>query len=240
LSLILNQGVGVSAALNTGLKQVMPNEVFMIFTDDDNWRIGRIHSLVHELMSRPNIDVLLSCAQVVDENSNHIRPREQIAENENILTYLYGGCPFFENPHYFSLVTSISKYPISQILFPEGIQSHEDVIWLSNIQGRGFRIGGCDAVTGQLNVSLVRSFDRATAGKDEYFLNWLNARDSTIFQNYFWVHAGRSFAAIGRPFKLISYWKQNRKNVGLTFKQFRIAFFLLAVSLVKGLLNRRG
>ena len=50
-----NSGIGVSTALNFGLAKVLPNEFFMIFTDDDEWIPGRLTILIEAILSNKSV-----------------------------------------------------------------------------------------------------------------------------------------------------------------------------------------
>lgn len=194
---LLNPGKGVSAALNHGLSFINLEDLFMIFTDDDEWLPGRTEILVKAILQHPSADVLLSRALLSDENGTSIRPKIQLSSNENILQYLYAKQPFRHNPVYFSLATMIAKGKVAKTRFREELTSHEDVVWLSDLQKQKFYVDGLTDVTANLNVSLRRSASRMNNGADQLFLRWFEKEDFYTYSNYLWVHAQRANSSEG-------------------------------------------
>jgi len=203
-----NTGTGVSSALNTGLNKINREGLFMIFTDDDSWIHGRIKKLTLEIMKEGAPDLLLAKSIVRDERGSKLRPTRNISESENILEYLYAGYPLLTNPTYFSLASSIAKGHLASIPFRTEVTSHEDVIWLYNVQELGFRVSGTDVVAAELFVSLERSYLREAKGQEYEFLEWLKRKNSKVYVNYRWVHAMRAASKFGKFIDNFRYYRK--------------------------------
>ena len=223
LTHLLNPGKGVSAALNFGLTYVNTEDLFMIFTDDDDWLSGRIEILANAIVHHPTADVLLSRALVKNENGSDVRPDIQISANENILKYLYAKRPLQQNLVYFSLVTMIAKGKVAKINFRKELTSHEDVVWLSDLQAEKFYIDGVTEVTANLNVSLSRSASRMNDGADQLFLEWFKSEDLQVFSNYIWVHAQRANSSEGNVRFLLKSFARNFKVLKPNISQLLIS-----------------
>lgn len=229
----LNPKKGVSAALNYGLSFITADDLFMIFTDDDEWVHARIRTLTLALRDFPSADIILSQALLNDENGIKLRPRIQIDSNQNILDYLYGREIFLENPVYFSLVTCIARGKVSKVRFREQFSSHEDVVWLAEVQARNFRISGISETTAKLNVSLGRSSARMNSGADKPFLEWLEETNSKVFSNYVWVHAQRANSSQGNFVIVLKSFIKAIKTSKPTPRQVLISIFLTCLALVR-------
>ena len=228
-----NPKQGVSSALNFGLQKVQQEDLFMIFNDDDEWIPGRLALLVSAILKEKKIDLILSKAILSDENGSRLRPIRPITPGQEILEYLYEGVAFKNNPSYFSLVTCIAKGPTASVFFREGVTSHEDVIWLADLQRSGFVLKGIDAITANLNVSLERSSQRMNSGEDEQFFAWFKNRNPKLFTNYIWIHAQRANSSQAKPLFVLKFLFKNFKTNHPNLKQFTVGILIFLFTLIK-------
>ena len=91
----------------------------------------------------------------------------------------------------------IAKGKVAKTRFREELTSHEDVVWLSELQKQKFYVDGLTEVTANLNVSLRRSASRMNNGADLLFLRWFEKEDFHTYSNYLWVHAQRANSSEG-------------------------------------------
>jgi glycosyltransferase involved in cell wall biosynthesis len=128
----LTKNVGLGAALNEGIVKCKYSWILRMDSDDISHK-DRLEKLVSELKSNPNIDVLGSHIEEIDEESNdHISYRKVKLDHSNILKDMK-----IRNPMNHVSVIFKKKSVIDSGRYPSFISFEDYALW-SKMIGKGF------------------------------------------------------------------------------------------------------
>jgi glycosyltransferase involved in cell wall biosynthesis len=211
---------GVSGALNTGL-QLSDGEYLMIFSDDDYWPQGKISRSLAEVKLSKNSCICFQVETINKAGKREVRPTNLPREPIDPLSYCYSSNPFLKNSSYLSLTSFISPKEVSRFLFPENLNSREDLAWLYLLYKNDFNILLREGVNARVEIGYNRTVSRDTNTELISWLEWLETNGSDVQRDFLYGHYLRPYVRSGKIFRglytllQIKIWKYRPSLVNI-------------------------
>jgi glycosyltransferase involved in cell wall biosynthesis len=191
-----NRTKGVSGALNTGLHRA-EGKYLMFFSDDDFWPKGKLKNSVNSILGKKNTCVCFQVETVSKTGKKKTRPSHIPKGSIDPLSYCYGGNPFLVNPHYISLTSFIAPIEVKEILFPENLNSREDLVWLDSLHNNLYEIFFEAGICARVEIGYERTTKRDDHFELSLWLEWLKTNKPDLQSNFLFSHFLRPYVVSG-------------------------------------------
>jgi hypothetical protein len=226
-SVVLGNGTGVGAMINTGLTLVKGN-IVALAADDDIWLPDK---LTHQLQAYSRNEVVFTSAKYTYNNFfSSVRPSILLRREDQVFSFLYSKPVIsLKNPKYLPFSSVIFPLRAAKVMFPENLKSFEDIIWLANLQKAGFEIIQIKHVGVTVQGNLARSHVRQLESSIELAkkISDISTYTASMFLRY---HAVRAFIYSGKTCEIKRLWKEAEFYSNKDIKDRRRFAFIIAMS----------
>ena len=191
-----NRTKGVSGALNTGLQRA-EGKYLMFFSDDDFWPRGKLKKSLNSIVGKEKTCVCFQVETVSKTGKKKTRPSHIPKGSIDPITYCYGGSPFLVNPHYISLTSFIAPIEVKEILFPENLNSREDLVWLNFLHDKMYKIFFEEEICARVEIGYERTSKRDNHIELKAWLQWLERNKPSLQSNFLYSHFLRPYVVSG-------------------------------------------
>jgi hypothetical protein len=234
--ILLNPGIGVSSALNTGILSWDKSSWLSFFSDDDIWLPGRktIINLISSSNTKNLHAIFGSCRIIKDAfHQKYILRKPRLKPGQSPLQYVYPSIRGIIRNHYLSLTTLLIPPDSLLVEFKTKLHSREDIFWLEELYKSGMTFSCLSQfILAEIHPGYERTIQRDSEEQLGIWFDLLfehNLKKSA--ENFFMFHFPKPFIRMGNLNEFISTYCRIEKRIK-TNKVRKKLLILLQISAI--------